>query len=133
MMDYALEWNGYFIYKNPDGEDVMILTTNPEIKELETGVKYLTLDLALVRPFRNQDNEYSTDFIPVNFWYAQAERVYEYCGKGSVIGVQCRLSSRFVEREGVKYKSIEVNCERVSFIQLVAKNKDEIVPKNDME
>ena len=34
MMDYALEWNGYFIYKNPDGEDVMILTTNPEIKEL---------------------------------------------------------------------------------------------------
>lgn len=108
-------------------------TTEPEIKELETGVKYLTLDLALVRPFRNQDNEYSTDFIPVNFWYAQAERVYEYCGKGSVIGVQCRLNSRFVEREGVKYKSIEVNCERVSFIQLVAKNKDEIVPKNDME
>ena len=24
MMDYALEWNGYFIYKNPDGEDVTI-------------------------------------------------------------------------------------------------------------
>ena len=36
-MDYALEWNGYFIYKNPDGEDVMILTTNPEIKELRAA------------------------------------------------------------------------------------------------
>ena len=37
MMDYALEWNGYFIYKNPDGEDVMILTTNPDIKELRAA------------------------------------------------------------------------------------------------
>ena len=27
MMEDALKWNGYFIYKNPDGEDVMILTT----------------------------------------------------------------------------------------------------------
>lgn len=30
MMDYALEWNGYFIYKNPNGEDVMLFTTNPD-------------------------------------------------------------------------------------------------------
>lgn len=23
MMDYALEWNGYFIYKNPEGEECL--------------------------------------------------------------------------------------------------------------
>ena len=33
-MDYALEWNGYFIYKDPDGEDVMILTSNPNVESL---------------------------------------------------------------------------------------------------
>lgn len=108
-------------------------TQDPSIVELETGAKFLTVDLALVRPFKNQDNEYSTDFIPVNFWYAQAERVYEYCGKGSLIAVQCRLNSRFIEKEGFKYKAIEVNCERVSFIQLVARNKDEKVPKKEVE
>ena len=37
MMDYALEWNGYFIYKNPDGEDVMILTTNPDVEALRAA------------------------------------------------------------------------------------------------
>ena len=37
MMDYALEWNGYFIYKNPDGEDVIILTSNPDVKELRAA------------------------------------------------------------------------------------------------
>ncbi len=37
MMDYALEWNGYFIYKNPDGEDIMILTTNPDVEGLRAA------------------------------------------------------------------------------------------------
>ena len=35
--------------------------------------------------------------------------------------------------KGFKYKAIEVNCERVSFIQLEARNKDEKVPKKEVE
>ena len=37
MMEDALKWNGYFIYKNPDGEDVMILTTNPDVEGLRAA------------------------------------------------------------------------------------------------
>ena len=37
IRDYVLEWNGYFIYKNPDGEDVMIFTTNPDVKALRSA------------------------------------------------------------------------------------------------
>lgn len=37
MMEDALKWNGYFIYKNPDGEDVMILTNNPDVEGLRAA------------------------------------------------------------------------------------------------
>ena len=32
MTEYALVWNGFFIYKNPDGEEMIISTTNPSVK-----------------------------------------------------------------------------------------------------
>lgn len=102
----------------------------PVIHVLENGVKVCSVDLAIVRPFRNANNENETDFIPINFWQAVAENVDEYCGKGSIIGVQCRLSSRMVEKQGVKYKAIDINADRVIFIKLVARNK-EIVEMNE--
>ena len=72
----------------------------------------------------NENNENETDFIPVTFWQAIAENVDEFCGKGSVIGVQCRLSSRFVEKQGVNYRAIDINADRVIFIKTVARNRE---------
>ena len=99
-------------------------TEEPSIHELENGLKVCTLNLAIVRPFRNENNENETDFIPVTFWQAIAENVDEFCGKGSVIGVQCRLSSRFVEKQGVTYRAIDINADRVIFIKTVARNRE---------
>lgn len=36
-MEDALKWNGYFIYKNQEGEDVMIQTTNPDLESLRSA------------------------------------------------------------------------------------------------
>lgn len=99
-------------------------TEEPSIHVLENGLKVCSLNLAIVRPFRNENNENDTDFIPINFWQAIAENVEEFCGKGSVIGVQCRLSSRYVEKQGVKYRTIDINADRVVFIKLVARNRE---------
>ena len=37
MIEGALEWNGYFIYKNPDGDEVMLFTTNPDVDSLTSA------------------------------------------------------------------------------------------------
>ena len=37
MMEDVLKWNGYFIYKNPDGEDVILITTNPDVESLRAA------------------------------------------------------------------------------------------------
>ena len=37
MIEGALEWNGYFIYKNPDGDEVMLFTTNPDVDSLRSA------------------------------------------------------------------------------------------------
>ena len=98
-------------------------TTEPEIQFIDSKYKVVTLDLAVTRPFKNENNEFETDFIPVRFWQNTAERICEYCGKGSLIAVQCRLGSRYVEKENFKTKVIDVIADRVYFINTVPRNK----------
>lgn len=97
-------------------------TTEPTIHTFDSGAKAVRLDLAVQRPFKNENNEYETDFIPVSFWYSTAEKVQEYCGTGSLIGIMGRVSTWIAEKDGVKTKQIEVVADRVSFISLVSRN-----------
>ena len=95
----------------------------PELVETENGYKTARVVLAIQRPFKNIDNEYDTDFIPLQTWMGLAELVCEYVGKGSILGFKCRLSTHLVEIEEKKLRSIDVVGERVSFIKLVPRGK----------
>ena len=97
-------------------------TSDPKLYNFESGAKAVYLDMAVVKPFKNENNEYETDFIPVSFWYGTAEKVEEYCGKGSTIGVVGRVATRIVDKQGVKTKVLEVVADRVNFINLVSRN-----------
>lgn len=102
---------------------------DPKLVELENGNKVSNFVLAVQRPFRNENNEYETDFIPVSTWMGIAELVCDYVGKGSIIALKCRLSTRTVEVSETKLKSIDVIVERVSFIKLEPRNDKKIVGK----
>ena len=91
---------------------------DPKLVTLEAGYKVANFVLAVQRPFRNENNEYETDFIPIQTWMGIAEMICEYVGKGSIIGLKCRLSTHIVDVNEVKLKSIDVIGERVSFIKL---------------
>lgn len=91
---------------------------DPKMVELDTGYKVSNFVLAVQRPFRNENNEYETDFIPISTWMGLAELVCEYVGKGSIVAVKARLSMRTIEIADTKYKNIDVIAERVSFIKL---------------
>lgn len=90
---------------------------DPKLITLETGYKVAHLVLAVQRPFRNENNEYDTDYIPVQTWMGLAEIVCDYIGKGSIVGFKCRLSTHIVEVGETKLKSVDVIGERMSFIK----------------
>ena len=99
-------------------------TMEPVLTTFESGAKGILMDIAVTRPFKNENNEFEVDFVPVSFWYANAEKMDEYCGKGSLIGIQGRLNTRFVEKDGVKQKIIEVIGDRLQFISLISRNRE---------
>ena len=93
------------------------LVKTPELFVAENGNKGSFITLAVVRPFKNQDGEYSTDFIDCTLWTHLAENTAEYCKTGDVIGVRGRIQTRIVDNEdGTKIKRTEVIAERVSFL-----------------
>lgn len=98
----------------------------PQLVTLETGYKVANLVVAVQRPFRNENNEYDVDFIPMQTWMGLAELVCEYVGKGSILGFRCRLATHTVEISETKLKSIDVVVERVSFIKLNPRTKEPI-------
>lgn len=108
---------------------------DPQLKVLESGYKVANITLAIQKPFRNEENEYETDYVPVQAWMKTAELICEYIGKGSVLGCKCRLQTRVIEIDEKKYRTIDVIVERISFIYTKPRaDKDisaEEVPKDD--
>ena len=108
------------------------LVNTPELFVADNGNKGSFITLAVGRPFKNQDGEYTTDFIDCTLWTQIAENTAEYCKTGDIIGVKGRIQTRIIENDdGTKYKKTEVVAERVSFLASHDKNKDdELLSKN---
>lgn len=101
------------------------LTKTPELFVAENGNKGSFITLAVGRPFKNQDGEYTSDFIDCILWTQIAENTAEYCKSGDIIGVRGRIQTRLIENDdGSKYKRTEIVAERVSFLASCDKNKN---------
>lgn len=100
------------------------LADDPKLKTVEDGIKVCNIVLAVERPFQNQDGLYDVDFINVSVWRGIADTVYNYCKKGSTVGIKGRIQVKQNDINGVKVNLIEVIAERVSFINLKS-TKDE--------
>jgi single-strand DNA-binding protein len=95
------------------------LADDPKVKVYEEGLKVCNFVLAVDRPFKNQETgNYDVDFINVSVWRGFADAVFQYCKKGSTIGVKGRIAVKHNEINGLKVNMIEVIAERVSFISL---------------
>ena len=64
------------------------LTEDPCIKKLEDDRDMLTINLAVQRSFKNEDNIYETDYLRCILWNALAEHTCEYCRKGDLVGIK---------------------------------------------
>lgn len=96
----------------------------PTLRLFEGETNVTTLNLAVVRPFKNMEGNYDTDFIKITLWNVVAQTVCEYTKKGDILGVKARLAMKDTEvnfasgEETFKKKIsvIEVIGERVVFI-----------------
>lgn len=88
------------------------LVQDPEIKELENGVKTSYITLAVSRSYKNADGIYETDFIPCLLYKGIAENAVEYCKKGDVIGIKGRIQTKQEENKNI----IEIVAEKVTFL-----------------
>ena len=92
------------------------LTQDVEIIEHPNG-NYARVTLAVRREFKNSDGTYDTDFFPVTLWEGIASTCKEFCKKGSLISIKCRLQhNRWESAEGKVNNTIEIIGEKLCLI-----------------
>ena len=92
------------------------LTQDVEIKEHPNG-NYARITLAVRREFKNSDGTYDTDFIPITLWEGAAQTCKEYCKKGSLISIKCRLQeNRWESSDGKTNYDINIIGEKICLI-----------------
>ena len=78
-----------------------------------------------MRPFKNQNGEYDTDFLDCTLWTGIAENTAEYCKTGDIIGIKGRLQTKIIEKDdGTKYKKVDVIAEKVTFLSSAKSTKN---------
>lgn len=95
------------------------ITKDPTIRQFNDGKVQTSFSLAINRNYKNQQGTVDVDFVQCVAWGKLAERITNYCGKGSLIGVSGRLQSRsYVNKENKKVYLTEVIVDNVRFYLL---------------
>lgn len=94
------------------------LTKNLELRQTSTGKSMTYFNLAVNRNFKNEQGEQTADFINCVAFEKQAENMARYLGKGSLISVEGRISTRnFQGNDGKTVYVTEVIVGSVTFLE----------------
>ncbi len=116
------------------------LTRDPELRYTAgSGVPVASFNLAVDRPFTNQQGERETDFIDIVTWRKLAENCANYLKKGSLAAVSGRLQIRsYDDRQGIRRKAAEIVASNVQFLDrprssdgTTAQNEEDASPNLD--
>lgn len=94
------------------------LTRDPDLRYTPNGKAVANFNIAVNRPFKDQNGENQADFINGVAWNKQAESLANYMKKGSQIGVDGRLQSRTYEgQDGKTVFVTEVVADSIQFLE----------------
>ena len=100
------------------------LTKNPIIQNTTTGKSVTRFNLAVDRPFTNQQGEKEVDFIPVSLWGKNGENLAKNVFKGQRVLIEGRLQIRsYNAKDGSMRWIAEVIAERFEFIEKKAETE----------
>lgn len=108
------------------------LTRDPELRYTPNGTAVSSFSLALSRGYKGQDGQWKqmVDYINVAAWGKLGVLASEYLKKGSAAFVEGRLHSRSWQTEdGQKRSAVEVNADRIQFLDRVTKPE---VPEEEL-
>ena len=94
------------------------LTRDPELKRANSGTSICSFTVAVDNRMRNPDGSRSASFIPCTVFQTTADNMTKFLRKGSLVGIEGRLSQRsFTRQDGTKGSAIEVICDSVQFLE----------------
>lgn len=94
------------------------LTRDPELRITPNGVAVANFNIAVNRPFKNEQGEQEADFVNCVTWRKQAENLANYMKKGSRIGVDGRIQTRSYDNDqGQRIFVTEVLAESIQFLE----------------
>ncbi|MFK5673240.1 single-stranded DNA-binding protein [Mammaliicoccus sciuri] len=102
---------------NNDCKFIGRITKDLELRESTNGTKYLLFDIAVQRRFKNNEDEYESDFINCIAFNKTAAFINNYAKKGYLIGVEGEIQNNNHERQdgtinyGTQLKVNKVNSQ----------------------
>ena len=111
------------------------LTKNPELKQTNGGIPFVTFSIAVNRPYSNtndsqgsnpapQQDKTLVDFFNCIAWRRLAENTSKYTFKGSLVAVEGRIQNReYTDTNNVKRTVTDIVCDSVAFLDSKAQTE----------
>lgn len=101
------------------------LTRDPELRYTGSGTAVCSFTVAVDRQFRNQNGDRDADFINCVIWRKSAENFANFTHKGSMVGIDGRLSTRNYENnQGQRVYVTEVTVENFALLEPRSSNQN---------
>lgn len=92
------------------------LVETPELKQTQSGVSYVSFNIACDRNYTTQNGQRETDFFEVNAWRGTAEFISRNFAKGRLITIVGSLENqKWQDAEGNKRVSTKIKVEEANF------------------
>ena len=95
------------------------LTKDIELRKTNSNISTCTFTLACNRRYssaNNNNNQPTADFISCVAWRQSADFLAQYASKGSIVGVEGRITTRNYDGQNGKVYVTEVTCDSVQLI-----------------
>lgn len=104
------------------------LTKDPELRTTQSGLSVASFNLAVDRPFKDDNGNYGADFISCVIWRKAAENFCNFTSKGSLVGIDGRIQTRnYQDNDG---KTVYVTEVLVESFTLLESKKDRLSNSN---
>jgi len=104
------------------------LTKDPELRTTQSGLSVASFNLAVDRPFKDNNGNYGADFISCVIWRKAAENFCNFTTKGSLVGIDGRIQTRnYQDNDG---KTVYVTEVLVENFTLLESKKDRLSNNN---
>lgn len=101
------------------------LTRDPELRYTGSGIAVCSFTVAVDRQFRNQQGDRDADFISCVIWRKSAENFANFTHKGSLVGIDGRLSTRNYENnQGQRVYVTEVTVDNFALLEPRSNNNN---------